>query len=43
MFDFLAAERVTSVDEIKSAYGGLIFFGLFCIACIGAAIWWLRR
>ncbi len=43
MFDFLANPRVTTVDDIKSAYKGLIFFGLFCIACIGAAIWWLRR
>jgi hypothetical protein len=43
MFDLLAAERSVTVDEIKSAYGGLIFFGLFILACIGAAIWWLRR
>jgi hypothetical protein len=43
MLDVLATERVTNVDEIQSAYGGLIFFGLFVLACIGAAIWWLRR
>jgi hypothetical protein len=33
----------TTVQDIKSSYGNLIFMGLFVLGCIGAIIWWIRR
>lgn len=35
-------ETVTKQD-IKEGYGGLIFIGLFVLALLGLAIWWLKR
>ncbi|HMB96696.1 MAG TPA: hypothetical protein VKK61_11705 [Tepidisphaeraceae bacterium] len=42
---WLLAEQMveTSKDEFKQGYGGLIFMGLFFLALIIIAIWWLKR
>jgi len=41
----LAADQLEPVtkQDIKEGYGGLIFIGLFFLALIILAIWWLKR
>ena len=34
---------VTVKDEVTSGYGGLIFLGIFLLALLALAIWWLKR
>jgi hypothetical protein len=41
--DFLAQAGKSSVDDVQRSYGNIIFMGVFFLALIFAAIWWLRR
>ena len=38
---FLAATE--TAEDINHDYGSLIFIGVFFLALIGVAIWWLKR
>lgn len=45
MWLLAAAQEMVEVskEDIKQGYGGLIFMGIFVVALIGLAIWWLKR
>jgi len=34
---------VAQTQDVERGYRGLIVMGLFIIACLLAAIWWLKR
>ena len=42
---FLILAQATQIDTsgLKDSYGNLIFMGLFFLALIVAAVWWLKR
>jgi hypothetical protein len=33
----------SNVDEIKHGWGGIVFLGVFILACLIVGIWWLSR
>ena len=41
----ILAEQMETVSkqDLKEGYGGLIFIGIFVLALLGLAIWWLKR
>lgn len=43
MMSFLLAAGETSVKDLQESQGNLVFCGVFVLAAIGVAIWWLRR